>query len=81
MPDHIANPERPAVFDAIIARARETGAELILATDPDCDRVGCAAPETTAPGAAWGTLTGNQIGALLCDYLLEAGGAETPAPA
>ncbi len=53
--------------------AKQTGAELILATDPDCDRVGCAAPMSTAAGAAWGTLTGNQIGALLADYLLEAG--------
>ncbi|MCR4415996.1 MAG: phospho-sugar mutase, partial [Thermoguttaceae bacterium] len=75
VPDHISNPERPVVFDAIVERARQTGAELILATDPDCDRVGCAAPTTTQPGAPWRTLTGNQIGALLADYLLEAGRA------
>lgn len=73
VPNHVSNPENPAVFDAIIARARETGAELILATDPDCDRVGCAAPKSLKPGAGWGTLTGNQIGSLLTDYLLEAG--------
>ncbi len=81
VPDHISNPERPVVFDAIIERARQTGAELILATDPDCDRVGCAAPATAEPGAPWRTLTGNQIGSLLADYLLEAGraaGALTP---
>ncbi len=75
VPDHVSNPERPVVFDAIIERASQTGAELILATDPDCDRVGCAAPTSTRPGVPWRTLTGNQIGALLADYLLEAGRA------
>jgi phosphoglucomutase/phosphomannomutase len=72
VPGHVSNPENPAVFDAIIRRAKQTGADLILATDPDCDRVGCAAPLTNAPGAPWGTVTGNQIGALLADYLLAA---------
>jgi len=72
VPGHVSNPENPKVFDAIIERARETGAELILATDPDCDRLGCAAPKTNQPGSPWGTLTGNQIGALLTDYLLSA---------
>ena len=45
---------------------------LIMATDPDCDRLGCAAPLSTQPGAEWATLTGNQIGALLTDSLLAA---------
>ncbi len=71
VPGHVANPERPEVFDAIIARARETGADLALATDPDCDRIGCAAPVTSAKDAAWHTLTGNQLCALLADYVLE----------
>jgi len=75
VPNHVSNPENPAVFDSIIQRARETGADLILATDPDCDRVGCAAPKTLQPDAPWITLTGNQIGALLADYLLEIGKA------
>ena len=44
VPDHVANPEQPAVFDAIIERGQAVGADLILATDPDCDRLGCAAP-------------------------------------
>jgi len=81
VPNHVANPERPAVFEAIIQRARQSGAELILATDPDCDRVGCAAPKSTHPDAPWATLTGNQIAALLADYLLESGrkaGSLTP---
>ncbi|OHB73319.1 MAG: phosphomannomutase, partial [Planctomycetes bacterium RBG_13_63_9] len=86
VPDHVANPENPAVFDVIIQRACEIGAELILATDPDCDRLGCAAPISTEPvsnepSAPWATLTGNQIGALLADFLLDtrqASGTLTP---
>lgn len=72
VPGHVANPENPAVFDAIIARGKETKADLILASDPDCDRIGCAAPRTLKPGSEWGTFTGNQIGALLTDYILTA---------
>ncbi len=71
VPGHVSNPENPAVFDAIIERARVSGAELILATDPDCDRVGCAAPVSTEAGADWATLTGNQIAALLTEYVLD----------
>ena len=70
VPGHVSNPENPAVFDSIIERAREVGADLILASDPDCDRIGLAAPLT--PGSkTWCTMTGNQIGALLTEYLLE----------
>ena len=65
VPGHVSNPENPAVFEDIIVRAKEIGADLILATDPDCDRVGLATPKSTQPGAEWVTLTGNQIGALL----------------
>ena len=72
IPNHIANPENANVFDAIIERAKLTNADLILATDPDCDRLGCAAQLTTAEDSAWGTLTGNQVGALLTDSLLAA---------
>lgn len=71
VPGHVSNPENPKVFEAIIERARETGADLILATDPDCDRVGCAAPLTLSPGSPWATFNGNQIGALLTDFVLE----------
>ncbi|HYW78479.1 MAG TPA: phospho-sugar mutase, partial [Thermoguttaceae bacterium] len=72
VPGHVSNPENAIVFDAIIDRAKETGAELILATDPDCDRVGCAVPTSPEPDAPWVTLTGNQIAAVLTDYLLAA---------
>jgi phosphoglucomutase/phosphomannomutase len=77
VPGHVANPENPQVFDSIIAHASHTGADLVVATDPDCDRIGCAAPLTFAPGAPWATMTGNQIGALLADYRLETCKART----
>jgi phosphoglucomutase/phosphomannomutase len=69
VPDHVSNPENPATFDSIIVRAKETGADVILSSDPDADRLGCAAPVTA--GGEWKTFTGNQIGALLTEYLLE----------
>ena len=75
VPQHVSNPENPDVFTAIIERAKQIDADLILATDPDCDRVGCAVPTSLKADSPWATLTGNQIGALLADYLLESGKA------
>ena len=71
VPGHVSNPENPAVFDIIIDRAKQIGADLILASDPDSDRLGCATPTSMKAGSPWTTLTGNQIGALLVDYLCE----------
>lgn len=82
VPKNQANPENPQVFDALIQYAQAHPFDLILATDPDCDRVGCAAPIRWEPRAAWGTLTGNQIGALLTEFCLEqarSAGTLTPA--
>jgi phosphomannomutase len=42
----------------------------VLASDPDCDRLGAAAPLTTAAGSGWQTFTGNQLAALLVDWVL-----------
>jgi phosphomannomutase len=70
VPGHVSNPENPKVFDAMIDYAKETGADLALATDPDCDRMGCACPKSTSPDSPWGTLNGNQLGALLTDFVL-----------
>lgn len=70
VPNHVANPENRAVFDAIITQAQRDGAELIIATDPDCDRLGCAAPLSGHEGP-WRTFSGNQIAALLVDYVLD----------
>ena len=53
VPGHVANPENPAVFDAMIAEAIAAGDDLVLASDPDCDRLGAAAPLTRAAGSRW----------------------------
>ena len=71
VPGHVSNPENPHVFDSIVEHARHVGADLVVATDPDCDRIGCSAPLTSARDAKWDTLTGNQIGALLTEHVLQ----------
>jgi phosphoglucomutase/phosphomannomutase len=71
VPGHVSNPENAAVFDAIIERGKIAGADVILATDPDCDRMGCAAPRSRNRAGEWGTFTGNQLSALLSDYVCE----------
>ncbi len=71
VPGHVSNPENKHVFDAIIEKARKTEADLTLASDPDCDRIGCAAPLQLRSDSPWRTLSGNQIGALLADYVLD----------
>lgn len=71
VPGHVSNPERPVVFDAMIEHAKASGHDLCVASDPDCDRIGLAAPLEPG-GDEWATVSGNQIGALLADYVLEA---------
>lgn len=71
VPGNVSNPENPKVFDAIVEHARHSGADLVVATDPDCDRIGCSAPRSYSANSPWSTLTGNQIGALLTDHVLE----------
>ncbi len=71
VPGHVSNPENPRVFDSIILRAMQVRADLILASDPDCDRIGLAAPLSARPNSDWETMTGNQIGAILAEYILE----------
>ena len=70
VPGHIANPENPAVLTGPIDEALARGDDLVLATDPDCDRLGAAAPLTTQSGSFWKTFTGNEIAALLVDWVL-----------
>jgi len=70
VPGHVSNPENAQVFDTMIHRGREIGADVALASDPDCDRIGCAAPISTDPSGPWATFTGNQISGLLCDFVL-----------
>ena len=63
------NPEEPGALDLALAQARRSGAELVIANDPDGDRLAVAVPDSHAPGG-WRTLTGDQVGALLGAYLL-----------
>jgi phosphomannomutase len=62
------NPEEPGALDLALAQARRSGADLVLANDPDGDRLAVAAAD---PDGGWRTLTGDQVGALLGAYLLE----------
>ena len=60
------NPEEKDALQLAIAYAAEIGADLVLGTDPDADRVGIAVWN----GNEYILLTGNQTGALLADYVL-----------
>ena len=64
--DHFPNPERTQVFEPIERAARESSCDLILATDPDADRVAVSVRDRHG---RFVHLTGNQTGALLCDYI------------
>ena len=63
------NPEEPGALDLALAQARRSGADLVLANDPDGDRLAVAVPHPQA-ASGWRTLTGDQVGALLGAYLL-----------
>ncbi|OYP34549.1 MULTISPECIES: phospho-sugar mutase [Rhodopirellula] len=71
VPGHVSNPENTAVFEKPIEYAAANGFDVILATDPDCDRLGVAAPLTTDTSGEWATFNGNQIGALLANFILD----------
>ena len=64
-------PENPKTLDAAIAEAKATGADLVLASDPDADRIGVAIPVTGDPTGEWTTLDGNQIGVLLAAFVIK----------
>lgn len=67
VPDQLPNPERPVVFDPAIKQAIETSADLVLASDPDADRLGLA---VRGKDGKFQHLTGNRIAILLADYIL-----------
>lgn len=60
------NPEDKAALTLAIEKARQIGADIVLGTDPDCDRVGIAVKN----GDDYRLLTGNQTGALLVKFVL-----------
>ncbi|MGH3276287.1 MAG: phospho-sugar mutase [Streptosporangiaceae bacterium] len=63
------NPEEPGALDLALAMARRSAADLVIASDPDGDRLAVAVADPDAAGG-WRTLTGDQVGALLGAYLL-----------
>ncbi|EAE6660712.1 phospho-sugar mutase [Listeria monocytogenes] len=63
------NPEEENSFELAKKQAKEIQADIILATDPDADRLGVA---VLTKQATYQILTGNQLGALLLQYILEA---------
>lgn len=62
------NPEEKKALTRGIELARKRGADLLIATDPDCDRVGVAVKDVNGD---YKLLTGNQIGGLLVQYVIE----------
>ncbi|MEF9960722.1 MAG: phospho-sugar mutase [Niameybacter sp.] len=63
------NPEDKKVFELAIEMAKQTEPDLIFGTDPDCDRIGVVVKENAT---SYKVLTGNQVGILLSDYILNA---------
>lgn len=66
---HKPNPEEPGTLDLALAQARRSAADLVIANDPDGDRLAVAVPDPDAAGG-WRVLTGDQVGALLGSFLL-----------
>src|SRR5262245_35334679 len=67
VPSHLPNPELPAVFGPPIEQGKASGAALVLASDPDADRLGVAVRDGDGQFVH---LTGNRIGVLLTDYVI-----------
>ncbi|NJJ69565.1 phospho-sugar mutase [Clostridioides difficile] len=62
------NPEEKSVFNIAIEMAKNNGTDLIIGTDPDCDRVGIVVKDLSGE---YVVLNGNQVGSLLVRYILE----------
>ncbi|MDR0684200.1 MAG: phospho-sugar mutase [Spirochaetaceae bacterium] len=62
------NPEEAAALEMAIALGKKEKAGLVMATDPDADRFGIAVP--SKDGGDFALITGNQLGALMADYIL-----------
>jgi phosphomannomutase len=63
---HYPNPEEPGVLELARDTAEQAGADLVLATDPDADRLAVMVPAA----GGWQALTGDELGALLGDAVL-----------
>ena len=62
------NPENASAFELALKLADEVGADLVLATDPDADRLGVYAKDSTT--GEYKSFTGNMSGMIICEYLL-----------
>ncbi len=71
------NPENPEGFYLAVDLAKKVGSNLIIGTDPDSDRIGVM----VRSGEEYVTITGNQMGALLTDYIIQARKKEGTLPA
>lgn len=60
------NPEKAEALTLVMKLAREKGSDIVIANDPDSDRLGVAVRD----GGEYVQLTGNEVGILLCDYVL-----------
>lgn len=63
----VPNPEEPDALKMAIELANKVSSDIVIGTDPDCDRMGVAVRDNNGK---FTLLNGNQIGALLCDYIL-----------
>lgn len=63
------NPEEHSAFEYAIRLGEKENADLLIATDPDADRLGAA---VRLPNGSYQVLTGNQLGAIMIQYILEA---------
>lgn len=61
------NPEEPQAFYLALEQAKRSNPDLVFATDPDCDRIGVASRDSAGKYVLF---TGNQVGALLCEYIV-----------
>ena len=71
------NPENPEGFYLAVDLAKKVGSDLIIGTDPDSDRIGTM----VRTGDSYTTITGNQMGVLLIDYIIRARKATGTMPA
>lgn len=62
------NPEEPSAYKLGIELAEKEGADIIIANDPDADRMGC---EVKDKNGQWTFINGNQIGSIFLDYILQ----------
>ena len=70
------NPETAEAYELALEYAYKEDADIVITTDPDCDRVAIAVPD----GDGYRKLSGNELGCLLLDYILKARAAKNDIP-